>query len=141
MEGMLKMNTQAQATQSNSPTIAENFGVEYVPVGDYLLPNIALTENPDEKPLGKYGMMRKAFLKEHRRITYSMMLCREQLYPHCRETEELAEARLTQVMNALLEKAVLPDKAIEPMNWTAEMNTLKAQAEELVLHELIYAVI
>jgi hypothetical protein len=67
------------------------------------------------------------------------MLCRETLYPHCRETEELAEKRLTQVLNSILAKAILPDKAIDPMGWTAEMNTIKAQAEELVLHELIYA--
>jgi hypothetical protein len=48
-------------------------------------------------------------------------------------------ARLTQVLNAILAKASLPDKAADPMGWTAEMNTIKAQAEELVLHELIYA--
>ena len=133
------MNKATQAPQASQQTIAEKFGIEYTQVGDYLLPNIALTEDPDEKPLGKYGMMRKAFLKNNRKITYGMLLCREQLYPHCRETEELAEARLTQVMNALLAKATLPDKAQDPMAWTAEMNTIKAQAEELVLHELIHA--
>jgi hypothetical protein len=134
---MLKMSTQVQEMQPQ--TLAESFGVEYIQVGDYLLPNIALTEDPNEKPLGKYGLMRKAFLKDHRKITYSLMLCRETLYPHCRDTEELAEARLAQVMGALTEKTILPDKATNPMGWAAEMNTLKAQAEEMVLHELIYA--
>ena len=125
--------------QAPAPTMAERMGVEYVQAGDYLLPNIQLTEDEDEKPLGRYGMMRKDFLKKHRKITYGLLLCRERLYPHCRETEELAESRLAQVMDAILAKAELPDRAADPMGWTAEMNTIKAQAEELVLHELIYA--
>ena len=109
--------------------------------GDYLLPIIKLSKPPREEtpPLGRYGRMRKAFLKEHRKITYSRMLLSETLFPHLRETDELAAARLEQVMKSLAAQSDLPDKATEQMRWTAAMNTLKAQAEELVLNELIYA--
>jgi hypothetical protein len=109
--------------------------------GDYLLPDLILDEPPREmtEPLGMYARKRKAFLKEHRQITYSRMLLTEKLYPHLREVEEAAAARLTQVMEAMTAQESLPDKADDPMAWTAAMNSLKARAEEMVLHELIYA--
>ena len=53
--------------------------------------------------------------------------------------EKAAAMRLAQVMDALTAKNSLPDKADDPMAWTAAMNSLKAQAEEMVLHELIYS--
>jgi hypothetical protein len=112
----------------------------YTQVGDYLLPDIKLNEPPREltAPLGRYGRMRKAFLKDHRTITYNTMLLKETLFPHLRETEEAANERLEQTMKLLTERNALPDKASDPMGWTAAMNTLKAQAEELVLNQLIY---
>jgi hypothetical protein len=115
--------------------------LSYSQAGDYLLPNIRLNEPPREltPPLGRYARMRKAFLKEHRKITYSRMLLSETLFPHLREVDEVATARMEQVMNALTAQTGLPDKAADQMAWTAAMNTLHAQAEELVLNELIYS--
>jgi len=113
----------------------------YSQAGDYLLPNLVLNEPPMEltEPLGRYARMRKTFLKEHRQITYSRMILSETLFPHLREVDEAAAARLAQVMGALEERATLPNKEADAMAWTAAMNALKAQAEEMVLHELIYA--
>ncbi len=118
-----------------------NEEMTYTRSGDYLLPNLRLSEPPEEltEPLGRYGRMRKAFLKEHRTITYNSLLLKETLFPHLRETESLAEARLEQVMNRLTANSPPPDKRSDPQGWTAAMNTLKAQAEEMVLNELIYA--
>ena len=112
----------------------------YTQIGDYLLPNLKLAEPPKEltEPLGRYGRMRKTFLQNHRRITYNRLLLSENLYEHLREVERLATARLAKVMSLLIERNPPPDKQTDPMGWTAAMNTLKAQAEELVLHELIY---
>jgi hypothetical protein len=67
--------------------------ISYTKVGDYLLPNIALSDPPDAPPLGYYGMRRKAFLREHRPIMYSRLLLSEQLFPHCREVDEAAVSR------------------------------------------------
>ena len=113
----------------------------YTQIGDYLLPDLKLDEPPKEltEPLGRYARMRKAFLKEHRQITYSRLLLTEKLFPHLREVEEAATARLSQVMAALAARNSLPNKAADPMGWTAAMNALKAQAEELVLNDLIYS--
>jgi len=118
-----------------------NETLTYTPNGDYLLPDLVLNEPPKElaEPLGRYARMRKAFLKEHRTISYNSMLLKETLFPHLRETDELCGARLEQVMKALTAKNSLPDKAGDPMGWTAAMNALKAQAEEMVLNELVYA--
>ena len=122
-------------------TLEGDLRLTYTQVGDYLLPDLTLDEPPREltEPLGRYARMRKAFLKEHRQITYSRLLLTENLYPHLRETDEAAEARMSQVMNALTQRGSLPDKAGDPIGWTAAMNALRSQAEEMVLHELIYA--
>lgn len=111
----------------------------YSQVGDYLLPNLTLTDEPNPAPLGRYGLMRKAFLKEHRTINYNRLLLTEKLFPHLREVDEAANRRLEHLMNQLTERANLPDKATDQMGWTAAMNSLKAQAEEMVANELIYA--
>jgi len=66
------------------------------------------------------------------------MLLKETLFPHLRETEEAANARLTQVMSLLTAANPIPEKTDDPMGWTAAMNALKAQAEEMVLNNLIY---
>ena len=125
----------------------------YSQVGDYLLPNLALSEPPREETaplpphetsfrgdpgLGRYGRMRKAFLKEHRPINYNRLLLTEKLFPHLREIDEAATARLERLMTELTARANLPDKSADPMALTAAMNALKAQAEEMVANELIY---
>ena len=113
----------------------------YTLAGDYLLPDLTLNEPPAEltEPLGRYARMRKVFLKDYRAINYTRLLLTEKLYPHLREVEQAATARLEQVMKSLTELKPPPDKASDPMGWTAAMNTLRAQAEEMVLHELIYS--
>ena len=69
-------------------------GLTYRKVGDYYYPNIALS--CDTIPLGYYGMLRKQFLKEHRKITYGMLLNQELLYPHCLEIELQAKAYMAE---------------------------------------------
>ncbi|MCL2004098.1 MAG: TnpV protein [Oscillospiraceae bacterium] len=75
--------------------------LEYIPVGDYLLPNIILSDPPPDmvEPLGRYGRMHKAFLREHRPILYNTLLLSERLYPLCREIDEAAATRLATIPN------------------------------------------
>lgn len=112
----------------------------YTRRGDYLLPDITLNEPPrgEAEPLGRWGRMRKAFLKEHRKITYSRLLTSEKLFPHLREVDAAANLRFERIMASLTRQTDLPDKATEPAKWTAAMNTLKAQATEVIHSELIY---
>jgi hypothetical protein len=68
--------------------------IDYIEVGDYLLPNLVLSERKGEHaPIGRYGAMRRAFLKEHRPIEYSRLLLSEQLFPHLRTVDEVADER------------------------------------------------
>ena len=110
----------------------------YTRNGDYLIPDLSLSEQP-KKPLGKYGRMRKAYLKEHRPLIYNHLLMSEKLYPHLIEIDETAQSRLEQMMPQLAKDAGATEqlKASDPMRWVGLMNTCKAQAEEILLTELI----
>ena len=109
----------------------------YSTIGDYQLPNLTLHQPP--KPLGRYGRMRRAYLMEHRPVLYHTMLLNGSLYPHLLEVEQTAQSRMQQLMNSLLKQNPAPDKESQQMAWVQHMNRLKAQAEELVLTELIYS--
>ena len=112
----------------------------YTMNGDYQIPDLKLTEQP-EKPLGKYGRMRKAYLKEHRPLIYNQLLLTEKLYPHLIEIDETAQSRLEQMMPQLANDAGATEqlKASDPMRWVGLMNTCKAQAEEILMAELIHS--
>nr|WP_243411612.1 TnpV protein [Pseudoflavonifractor capillosus] len=113
--------------------------LEYVQSGECLIPKLKLSDQEDT-PLGKYGRMRKAYLKEHRPIIYNHMLLRETLYPHLREIDQTARERLEQMMPELAKEAGATEqlKASDPMKWVGLMNNCKAQAEEILKAELIY---
>ena len=100
----------------------------YTMNGDYQIPDLKLTEQP-EKPLGKYGRMRKAYLKEHRPLIYNQLLLTEKLYPHLIEIDETAQSRLEQMMPQLAKDAGATEqlKASDPMRWVGLMNTCKAR--------------
>ncbi len=112
----------------------------YTQNGDYLIPDLSLSEQP-QTPLGKYGRMRKNYLKEHRPVLWNSLLLSEKLYPHLREIEEAANSRLELMMPELMKSAGVTEelKAIDPMKWAGLMNTLKAQAEEVILAELVFS--
>ena len=105
--------------------------------GSYFLPNLTL--NQPRKPLGKYGRLRRTYLMNHRPVLYNTMLLNGSLYPHLMEVEQTAESRMRQTMEQLLKQNPAPDKEQNQMAWVQHMNSLKAQAEELVLTELIYS--
>lgn len=107
--------------------------------GDYLIPNLTLKEQRSA-PLGKYGRMRKTYLKEHRPVLWNRLILSEKLYPHLREIDETANRRLEQMMPEMAKAAGVTEslKASDPMKWTGLMNSLKAQAEEIILTELVF---
>lgn len=107
--------------------------------GDYYIPDLALTGQPD-KPIGKYGRMRKRYLQEHRPTLYSGLILSEKLYSHLLEIDETANHRLETIMPELMKSAGVTEnlKVNDPMKWVGMMNILKAQAEEIIISELIY---
>ena len=111
--------------------------LSYTQTGDYLLPNLTLHQ--PKTPLGKYGRMRLSFLRQQHPALYNTMLLNGSLYPHLMEVEQTAENRMQQTMTQLLKQNPTPDKEQNQMAWVQHMNNLRAQAEELVLTELIYS--
>lgn len=106
--------------------------------GDYLLPNLTLPEQPDVK-IGKYGRLRKAFLKQHRPVQYNGLLLSVKLDAHLAEIDRTARQQVEQTMAALLKTNPAPDKMTDPMGWVKHQNAIKAQAEEIVIPSLIYS--
>ena len=111
----------------------------YTQSGDYLIPDLNLSET--EQPIGKYGRLRKTYLQEHRPVLWNRLILSEKLYPHLLEIEQAAQSRLSMMMPELMKSAGVTEslKASDPMKWTGLMNNCKAQAEEIILNELIYS--
>ena len=103
----------------------------YTKNGDYLIPDLKLEET---KPLGRYGRMRRDYLKEHRPVLFNAMMVSGKLYPHLNEIEQTMNRRLEQMMPELMQAAGVTEelKARDPMTWVGLMNNCKAQAEEIL---------
>ena len=112
--------------------------LSYRTTGDYLIPELTI-EKPPTVLLGKYGMMRRTYLKQHRGGTYQSLLLSDQLNEHLQEIEQTAQERIELLMNQLLENEPAPEKKKDPIGWAAHMNMLHQMAEETVLSELIYS--
>ena len=113
--------------------------ITYQQNGDYLTPN--LTIGKTERLISRYGRMRRAFLQENRSMLYNSLLVTGKLYPHLLKIEDAANNRLEQMMPEMMKTAGATEslKAADPMKWVGLMNSLKAQAEEIILTELIYS--
>ena len=114
--------------------------LRYVMCGDYLIPDLTLNAK-DYPPLGKYGRMREEYLREQRHLLYSTMLLGGRLNDHLHEFGAAAQKRMDQLMQQMAETTGITEelKERDPMRWVGEMNAIKAQAEEMILEELIYS--
>ena len=110
----------------------------YTMQGDYLIPDLTVPESPK---LGKYGMLRRTFLREHRDGIYTGMLLNGTLNSHLEEVDRQAQKMLddlTEQMKAL--NGVTESlKAEDQMQWVQMINSIRHSAEEVILNDLIYA--
>ena len=113
--------------------------IHYAQVGEYQLPLLTLPQTDDDEPLGKYSRMRLTYLKNQRPVLYHQMLFSGSLWPHLQEVQRTASEQLERTIAALADKFPAPDKERAQLSWVAHMNGLKAQAEEMVLREIVYA--
>lgn len=118
----------------------EQNGLYYTLHGDYYLPDLTYSKN-DYPPLGKYGMLRKTYLKENFKVQYSLMLRNDTLWPHLlevdRQAHDMMETMIAQMAKA--EGVTEKMKSTDPMRWVGLMNNFKNAAEEFVLREVVYA--
>ena len=113
--------------------------IHYAQVEEYQLPLLTLPQTDDSEPLGKYGRMRLDYLKNQRPVLYNRMLLNGTLWPHLQEVQRAASEQLERTIAALADKFPAPDKERSQLLWVAHMNGLKAQAEEVVVREVVYA--
>ena len=110
----------------------------YTMQGDHLLPNLEVPESPK---VGKYGMLRRSFLRSHRKALYTGMMLSDRLNPHLEEVDKAANTMLENLMSKMAQEQGVTEalKASDPMRWVGLMNNIKASAEEVVLKELVYS--
>ena len=116
----------------------EKNGMSYTLHGDYYLPDLVLRE--EEPTYGKYGMLRKQFLKEHRSAGYQYLLLTGKLNKHLNQTDQEAREQGETLMEQMTEKQGVTEelKAQDQMKWVRLMNNIKASAEEIVLKNMVY---
>ena len=116
----------------------EKNGMSYTLHGDYYLPDLVLRE--EEPTYGKYGMLRKQFLKEHRSARYQHLLLTGKLNEHLNQTDQEAREQVETLMEQMTEKQGVTEelKAQDQMERVRLMNNIKASAEEIILKNMVY---
>ena len=116
----------------------EKNGLSYTLCGDCYLPDLVLNE--EEPTYGKYGMLRKQFLKEYRPIRYQNLLLSGKLTAHLNQIDQEVTEQVEVLMKQMAEKQGVNEnlKRQDQMKWVRLMNNIKASAEETVSLELVY---
>ncbi len=120
-------------------SIFEQNGGTYTKVGDCYIPNIAV---PDTKKynIGKYGNLRKIFLKEHHKSYYTALFMEGKLFEHLAEIDETCHKCPKDMVTKMAEQESVTEqlKATDQMLWVQKMNSIHDRAEEVILSEYIY---
>ena len=116
----------------------EKNGMSYTLHGDYYLPDLVLRE--EEPTYGKYGMLRKQFLKEHRSAKYQYLLLTGKLTEHLNQIDQEARKQVEILMEQMVKKQGATEelKARDQMKWVRLMINIKSSAEEIVVKNTIY---
>ena len=121
-------------------TIFEEMGGTYRQVGDYFIPNITLPDD-GEYQIGKYGRMRRSYLKEYRKILYNNYVLEGTLFKHLAEIDQACNECMEILVSAMAKQEGVTEalKAADQMEWIRCMNSIRNRAEEIILTELVYA--
>ena len=105
--------------------------------GDYYLPVLELPE--ENRPIGRWGRLHKAYLKNHRPILYQSLLLSGKLYTVLADLNEQAAERCSLIIRQMTEAEGITEelKVNDPMCWVQEMNSIRSRAEEIIQAEMI----
>ena len=114
-------------------------GIEYERRGEQYYPLLDLGEQTTYE-IGKYGKLHLAFMKQHRRGTYTTLLTESRLNEHLHNIDEQAHEQIDLHITQMAEQMGATEelKASDPMRWVQMMNNIKASVEEIVLKEVVY---
>lgn len=112
----------------------------YSSVNGYNIPDLTVPEEP-EVVLGRYALLRKRYLKQHRRILYTNLLTSGRLNSHLMEIEQTAMDRLERMIAQMAAAQGVTEelKASDQMKWVQMLNGIRHSAEEMILNDLIYS--
>ena len=116
----------------------EKNGLSYTLHGDYYLPDLEINE--EEPTYGKYGIMRKQFLKEHRSVRYQYLVLTGKLTEQLNQVDKEAREKVEMLMEQMVEQWGVTEelKMHEQMEWVRRKDNIQAIAEEIALKEIIY---
>ncbi len=116
-----------------------DLNIPYVKVGDYCFPNFAFP--PDASDISFWARRRRAFLREHRPITFNQMVLSGELFKYLAQFNQEATERLESFIQAMKVAQGITEeiKSRDQMAWVGAMNNIRACAEEIVYVELVYA--
>ena len=122
----------------NKPSFEQNGGT-YRTVGDYKIPNITLPAEAN-KPLGVWGLKRKDYLMQHKRVQFNIMLMNGTLWTHLTEIDEQASDMFSRLVEQMKVNEGVTEqlKADDQMDWVSRMNNIESRAKEIVNNDLIY---
>lgn len=121
-------------------SIFEEMGGTCRQVGDYFIPNITLPDD-GEYQIGKYGRMRRSYLKEYRKILYNNYVLEGTLFKHLAEIDQACNERIENIVSAMAKQEGVTEalKAVDQIEWVRRMNSIRNRVEEIILTELVYA--
>lgn len=120
--------------------IDERTGIEYNLVNDYYIPNIVMSKPRRTGNVGKYGRMRARYLRENKKVEYSIMLINNELTSHLLNIDDICRERIDILVKQMAEKENVNEelKANNQIKWGQMMNNIKNRVEEIVINEIIY---
>lgn len=121
-------------------TLFEQLGGTYTQTGDYLLPDLSLPAEKDNRPIGIWGQRRLRHLKQYHKAIYYNLLTSGKLHSHLADTEEQAQALFSRLVKEYAEKEGMTEQleSTDQMLWVRRMNNIRSRATEVISKELIY---
>lgn len=112
--------------------------INYIRSGDYYIPDLKLPE--ETRPIGKWGRMRRDYLKEHHPIQFNTLVLSDNLWTYLADLNEQVQHRTETLIAQMKSAEGITEalKAADPLGWTQRMNNITARAEEIIREELIY---
>ena len=125
--------------KKNFESLYETLGGTYREENGHLIPDIALPEQTDYQ-IGKYGQLHLSYIKQHKRGTYTTLLTEGRLNAQLHKIDVQANSMVEAIVANLARERGIDEelKASDALKWVAEMNNIKASAEEIVLREVIF---
>ena len=116
----------------------EKNALSYTLYGDYYFPDLEINE--EEPTYGKYGIMRKQFLKEHRSARYQYLVLTGKLTEHLNQVDKETREKVEMLVEQMAERWGVTEelKLQDQMEWVRRMNNIKTNAEEIVCKNIIF---